>query len=203
MKPTTFYLVRHGESEGNAARIFTGQTDSPLTARGREQAEAVADELAKVNFDRIVSSDLSRTRDTAEVIAKRRGMLVEVMPELREIDVGDRTGKTFDETRGLPSWNDDGFVSWPRGETLDQVLARTLGAIERLVRESPGKTVLVVGHGGVNRILLSHFLGLLPRLDRSPAGNTSISVVHTDGKTHTVERLFARDHISNAERPIT
>ena len=203
MKPTTFYLVRHGESEGNAARIFTGQTDSPLTARGREQAEAVADVLAKVNFDRIVSSDLSRTRDTAEVIAKRRGMSVETMPELREIDVGDRTGKAFDETRGLPNWSDDGFVAWPRGETLDQVLARTLGAIERLARENPGKTILVVGHGGVNRILLSHFLGLLPNLDRSPAGNTSISVVHTDGKTYTVEQLFARDHISDAEPPAT
>jgi broad specificity phosphatase PhoE len=198
--PTTFYFVRHGESEGNAARIFTGQTDSPLTARGRQQAAAVAEELAKVKFDRIVSSDLSRTRDTAETIARRQGMRVEVVPELREIDVGERTGKTFDETAGMPGWNDDGFVSWPGGETLDQVLARTLGAIARLTRESPGKTILVVGHGGVNRILLSHFLGILPKLDRSPATNTNVSVVHTDGKTHTVERLFAADHVSNGER---
>ena len=203
MRPTTFYFVRHGESEGNAARVFTGQTDSPLTERGRQQAEAVADELASVKFDRIVSSDLSRTRDTADVIAKRHGMRVEVVPELREIDVGDRTGKTFDETRGLPNWNDDGFVAWPGGETLDQVVARTLGAIERLTRESPGKTILVVGHGGVNRILLSHFLGILPKLDRTPATNTNVSVVHTDGKTHTVERLFAADHMSNTERPTT
>jgi broad specificity phosphatase PhoE len=203
MKPTTFYFVRHGESEGNAARIFTGQTDSPLTARGRQQAETVAEELAKIKFDRIVSSDLSRTRDTADVIAKRHRVRVEVVPELREIDVGDRTGKTFDETRGLPNWSDDGFVAWPGGETLDQVLARTLGAIDRLIRESPGKTILVVGHGGINRILLSHFLGILPKLDRTPGGNTNISVVHTDGKTHTVERLFAADHVSDAERPLT
>ena len=196
MKPTTFYFVRHGESEGNAARIFTGHSDSPLTSRGRTQAAAVADELDKVKFDRIVSSDLSRSRDTAEVIAKRRGLPVEVVPELREIDVGERTGKTFDETVGMPDWNDDGFVAWPGGETLDQVVARTLGAIERLTRESPGKTILVVGHGGVNRILLSHFQGILPKLDRTPAGNTNISVVHTDGKTHTVERLFATDHVS-------
>ena len=200
MKPTTFYFVRHGESEGNAARVFTGQTDSPLTARGRQQADVVAQELAKVKFDRIVSSDLSRTRDTARVIAKPHGIEVEVVPELREIDVGDRTGKTFDETKGLPSWNDDGFVAWPGGETLEEVLSRTLGAIERLTRESPGKTILVVGHGGVNRILLSHFLGILPRLDRTPGGNTNISVVHTDGKTHTVERLFATEHVSNADR---
>jgi broad specificity phosphatase PhoE len=196
---TTFYLVRHGESEGNAARIFTGQRDSPLTARGREQAEAVAEELAKVKFDRIVSSDLSRTRDTAEVIARRQGIPVEIIPELREINVGDRTGTPFDEARGLPNWSDDGFVAWPGGETLEQVLARTLGAIQRLTRESPGKTILVVGHGGVNRILVSHFLGILPKLDRSPATNTNISVVHTDGRTHTVQRLFASDHVTGAE----
>lgn len=203
MDHTTFYFVRHGESEGNAARVFTGQRDSPLTARGRGQAEAVAEELAKVKFDRIVSSDLSRTRDTAEVIAKLQGIPVEIVPELREINVGDRTGTSFDEARGLPNWSDDGFVSWPGGETFDQVLARTLGAIERLTRESAGKTVLIVGHGGVNRILLSHFLGILPKLDRSPATNTNISVVHTDGKTHTVERLFTTDHVSDAQRPMT
>jgi len=203
MTPTTFYFVRHGESEGNAARVFTGQTDSPLTARGREQAAAVAEELAQVKFDRIVSSGLSRTRGTADVIAKRLGKPVEIVPELREIDVGDRTGKSFDETRGLPNWNDDGFVAWPGGETLDRVLARTLGAIDRLTRESPGKTILIVGHGGVNRILLSHFLGILPKLDRTPGGNTNISVVHTDGKTHTVERLFATDHVTRGDRPMT
>ncbi|HEV8470914.1 MAG TPA: histidine phosphatase family protein, partial [Candidatus Limnocylindria bacterium] len=175
--PTTFYFVRHGESEGNAAGRFTGQTDSPLTERGRQQADAIADELASVKFDRIVSSDLSRTRDTAEAIAKRQGLRVEVFPELREIDVGEQTGKPFDEVRGLPSWSDDGFVAWPGGETLEKVVTRVLGAIERLTHESPGQTILVVGHGGVNRILLSHFLGILPKLDRTPAPNTNISVV--------------------------
>jgi broad specificity phosphatase PhoE len=193
--PATFYFVRHGESEANAARRFAGQSDSPLTERGRRQAEAIAEELADVKFDRIVSSDLSRTRETAEAIAKRQGIGLEVIPELREIDVGDRTGTPFDEARGLPNWTDDGFVAWPGGETLDKVVARVVGVIERLTRESPGKTILIVGHGGANRIVLSHFLGILPRLDRTPAPNTNISVVVTDGKTHKVERLFAADHI--------
>ena len=194
-EPATFYLVRHGESEANAARRFAGQSDSPLTARGRRQAEMVAKELAKVKFDKVVSSDLSRTRDTAAIIARAQGVPVEIVPELREIDVGARTGQTFDEVAGLPEWKDDGFVAWPGGETLDQVLARTLAAIDRLAGENPGRTILVVGHGGVNRILLSHFLGILPRLERTPATNTSISVVVTDGKTHKVERLFAADHL--------
>ena len=194
-EPATFYLVRHGESEANAARRFAGQSDSPLTARGRRQAETVAKELAKVKFDKVVSSDLSRTRDTAEIIARAQGVPVEIVPELREIDVGDRTGQTFDEVAGLPEWKENGFVAWPGGETLDQVLARTLAAIDKLAGENPGRTILVVGHGGVNRILLSHFLGILPNLERSPATNTSISVVVTDGKTHKVERLFAADHL--------
>jgi broad specificity phosphatase PhoE len=193
--PTTFYFVRHGESEANAAHRFAGQSDSPLTERGLQQAEAVAETLAAVRFDRIVTSDLSRTRDTAEVIARRQGIPVEVLPPLREIDVGERTGTPFDEARGLPNWRDDGFVAWPGGETLQEVVARVLAVVERLIRESPGKTILVVGHGGINRILISHFLGILPALDRSPAANTNISVVVTDGRTHRVERLFAADHI--------
>lgn len=194
-EPATLYFIRHGESEGNAKRIFTGQSDSPLTERGRRQAAAVAKELASVKFDKVVSSDLSRSRDTAEVIARTQGVAVEVVPALREIDVGERTGKDFDETAGLPGWRDDAFVAWPGGETLDQVLARSLAAIDKLARENPGKRIAVVGHGGVTRILLSHFLGILPKLDRSPARNTNICVVVTDGKTHRIERLFAADHI--------
>jgi len=192
--PVTLYFVRHGESEANAARRFAGRTDSPLTARGREQAEAVSDALAGVHFDRIVSSPLARCRDTAVVIARRHGLTVDLEPDLVEIDVGERTGTPFDEARGLPNWRDDGFVAWPGGETLDQVIERALRAIDRIVTRDAGKTVLVVGHGGVTRILMSHFLGILPKLDRSPATNTNVSVVVTDGTTHRVERLFTDAH---------
>lgn len=189
-EPVTFYFVRHGESEANAARRFAGRTDSPLTERGRQQAEAVAEALAKTPFDRIVSSPLSRCRDTALVIARRHQLPVDLEPDLVEIDVGEKTGSPFDEVRGLPEWSDDGFIAWPRGETLDQVLARAHRVITRIAAESAGQRVLVVGHGGVTRILMSHFLGLLPRLDRSPATNTNLSIVVSDGVTHRVERLF-------------
>jgi broad specificity phosphatase PhoE len=67
--------------------------------------------------------------------------------------------------------------------------------ITRVAAESAGQRVLVVSHGGVTRILMSHFLGLLPRLDRSPATNTNISVVVSDGITHRVERLFTDAHV--------
>lgn len=193
---TTFFFVRHGESEANRARIFSGRRDSPLTERGRAQAVTVADAIADVPFDRIVATPLSRSLDTALVIARRRKMPVDVVPGLIEIDVGDKTGATFDEVAGLPDWKDDGFVSWPKGESLEQVLTRSLGALKAIHRESPGKTILVIGHGGVTRILVSHFLGILPKLDASRQTNTAVTVIVTDGETGRVERLFESAHIT-------
>jgi broad specificity phosphatase PhoE len=199
--PTTFFFVRHGESEANHARVFSGRRDSPLTERGRAQAVTVADALDAVPFDRIVATPLSRSLDTALVIARRRKMPVDVVPGLIEIDVGDKTGATFDEVAGLPDWKDDGFISWPNGETLDQVLARSLKALTRLHRESEGGTILVIGHGGVTRILVSHFLGMLPKLDSSRQTNTAVTVIVTDGDTGRVERLFESAHVADLPPP--
>jgi broad specificity phosphatase PhoE len=198
MTATTFFFVRHGESEANAAHRFSGRQDSPLTERGRRQAEVVAAALDAVPFDRIVATPLSRSLDTALVVGRRRKLPVDIASDLIEIDVGDRTGATFDEVRGLPDWKDDGFSSWPGGETLEQVRERALHAVRRLARETPGGTVLVVGHGGVTRILVSHFLGILPRLDRSPATNTNVTVIVTDGENGRVERLFESAHVADA-----
>ena len=197
MQPTTFFFVRHGESEANLARVFSGRRDSPLTERGRAQAVTVADALDAVPFDRIVATPLSRSLDTALVIARRRKMPVDVVRDLIEIDVGDKTGATFDEVAGLPDWKDDGFVSWPNGEDLEQVLGRGLKALTRLHRESEGGTVLVIGHGGVTRILVSHFLGILPKLDASRQTNTAVTVIVTDGETGRVERLFESAHVAD------
>lgn len=196
MTATTFFFVRHGESEANLARVFSGRRDSPLTERGRAQAVTVADALAQVPFDRIVATPLSRSRDTALVVARRRRMPVEIVRDLIEIDVGDKTGAAFDEVAGLPDWKDDGFISWPNGETLDLVVHRALSALKALHQETPGGTVLVIGHGGVTRILVSHFLGILPKLDASRQTNTAVTVIITDGLTGRVERLFESAHLT-------
>ena len=193
---TTLYFVRHGESEANAAHRFSGRSDSPLTERGRRQALAVAEALRDTPFDRIIATPLSRSLDTALAIARERRMPLEVERDLLEIDVGERTGAAFDEVRGLLDWKDDGFVAWPGGETLEQVLERGLRAVRRLARELPHGRVLVIGHGGVTRILVSHFLGILPRLDRSPATNTNVTVIVTDGDRGRVERLFESAHVA-------
>ena len=194
---TTLYFVRHGESEANAERRYAGQTDSPLTERGRRQAEAVAAALRVVPLDRVVSSDLSRARDTAAVIAREHGLALEVFPELREVDVGEAAGRPI--LRRTDNFDAAGrFVQWPGGESLEHVASRVTSAVERIVAASPGKTVCIVGHGGVTRILVSHFLGLLPRLyeHATTTENTSVTIVRTDGITYRVESLFDAAHLS-------
>lgn len=188
--------MRHGESEANAAAVFAGRTDSPLTARGREQAKVVAQALRPVHFDRIVSSTLSRTTDTAAMIAAGRGVPVETFADLQEIDLGDAAGRPFDELKGLPSYSSDGFTQWPGGESLDDVVARAMRVIDRLVAESTGKTICVVGHGGVTRILVSGFMGVLPKLIRVPATNTNITIVtHDAARGYVVQEMFKDTHV--------
>ena len=176
--------------------MFAGQTDSPLTPKGREQAQVVARALRPIRFDRIVTSPLARTRDTAAEIAAGRDIPVEIYAELKEIDVGAAAGKTFDEMRGLPDYDGEGFLQWPGGESLDQVVERAMRVIDRVVDESPGATVSIVGHGGVTRILVSGFMGVLPKLIRVPATNTNITIVtHTPGRGYAVEEMFNDSHV--------
>jgi broad specificity phosphatase PhoE len=188
--------VRHGESEANAAGVFAGQTDSPLTPKGREQAKVVAQALRPIHFDRIVASTLSRTKDTAAEIAAGRNVRVELFDDLKEIDLGAAAGKPFDEVRGLPGYETDGFHQWPGGESLDQVVARAMRVIDRLVAESPGKTICIVGHGGVTRILVSRFMDVLPKLIRVPATNTNITIVtHDPEQGYVVQEMFKDTHV--------
>jgi broad specificity phosphatase PhoE len=188
--------VRHGESEANATQVFAGRTDSPLTVKGREQAKVVAKALRPVHFDRIVASSLSRTKDTAADIAAGRGIPVETFADLQEIDLGEAAGKPFDEVRGLPGYESEGFHQWPGGESLEQVVTRAMRVIDRLVAESPGKTICIVGHGGVTRILVSSFMGVLPKLIRVPATNTNITIVtHDADNGYVVQEMFKDTHV--------
>jgi len=149
-----------------------------------------------VPFDRIVASTLSRTIDTATAIAAGRDLAVETFDDLKEIDLGEAAGKPFDEMRGLPNYDGEGFTRWPGGESLDQVLTRAMRVVDGLVRRSPGATICLVGHGGVTRIVVSGFMGVLPRLIRVPAANTNVTIVTHDADSgYAVQEMFNDAHV--------
>lgn len=160
------YLVRHGQSEGNVIRTFHGQTDYPLTDTGREQARQAAEKLAGVSFSRCLSSDLSRARDTAAACVAGRAVEVELCPALREQDVGEMEGLSWEEmgTR-FPGLRERYLQDWyrtqpPGGEHPEAMMARVSQLVDGLLRQN--EDVLLVGHFGSFGLVLEH-LGLVER----------------------------------------
>lgn len=160
------YLVRHGQSEGNVVRTFHGQTDYPLTERGREQARQAGEKLKGVSFVRCLSSDLSRARDTAEACVAGRGMTVELCPALREQDVGEMEGLSWEEMgERFPGLRERYIEDWyrtqpPGGEHPETMMARVAALVDELIGRN--EDVLLVGHFGSFGLVLEH-LGLVEK----------------------------------------
>jgi phosphoserine phosphatase len=163
--PVEIYLIRHGETEWNERGLFQGTADIPLSERGREQAEALRERLRGVGFDAAYGSPLVRATATAEAVLAGSGVPLRTLPELREISYGLWQGRgSLPAGRCNPGlewrWKHDPWtVRFPGGETLEEVRLRAAAALERIVDAHPGETVLVCGHGHLNRVLLIHALG--------------------------------------------
>ncbi|GHG43980.1 phosphoglycerate mutase [Sinomonas cellulolyticus] len=158
---------RHGRTDWNAAGRFQGQTDIPLNKEGHRQAVQAARRLASLGPSAIVSSDLARTRSTAEALASVTGLPVAIDPDLRETNAGQWQGHTFDAIRtmdphGLHLW-EEGDVHTAAGgaETRLDVAARFHRGVDRALGAVPADgTLVVVSHGGAIRVGLAHLLGL-------------------------------------------
>jgi uncharacterized phosphatase len=152
---TTILLARHGETDWNAERRVQGHSDTPLNDRGREQARALADELAGESLDAVYSSDLLRAHETARIVAERRGLGVTSIRDLRERHFGTWEGLTDEEIFvRYPEVLDGG--PWGDAETQDEMAERVVGALTRIAETHPGQRVLVVSHGGPLRRVLVH-----------------------------------------------
>jgi probable phosphoglycerate mutase len=150
---TSLLLLRHGETPLSVDRRFSGLGDAELTAKGLAQASAAAERLSRepYHLDVIVTSPLKRARQTAEAVAQRTGLAVEVDDDLREADFGAWEGHTFTEVqRGWPAelaaWLADPTTAPPDGESFEAVAERVKRAEERLVERYEGRTVLIVSH---------------------------------------------------------
>jgi probable phosphomutase (TIGR03848 family) len=180
---TTYLLIRHALCDSVGRTIAGRAPGVSLNADGRHQAEALASRLADLPIVAVYSSPLERAVETARPIAERKGLPVQPLEGLNEIDFGEWTGRTLAELNPVPEWQ--GFNSYrsgsriPAGETMLEVLTRTLEEFERLQRiHSPGSLVAVVSHADVLRAAIAHFLGMpLDWLLRLELGPASVSIV--------------------------
>ncbi|MHB8771524.1 MAG: histidine phosphatase family protein [Syntrophales bacterium] len=180
---SVIYLVRHGETAWNWDSRIQGHSDIPLNDRGMRQAEALAARLAAVPLEIIYTSDLSRARVTAELIARRQPRPVAIMarPELRECDYGSWEGLTRPEAaaRFPEEWRD-----WQAGEgrpTGGEDIAALAGRTGRIFAEAVGNgkgAVLISAHRGSLRTILCHALGIAQDFrDRFDIANCSVSAL--------------------------
>ena len=156
---TTLYLVRHGETVDNVRQIMQGQTQGELTENGILQAREVAEDLKDVPFDAVIASDLKRSIDTARIIAEPHQLKVLTTPLLRERDWGGFTGRYIPDLKG-EVWPDD-------IETQENLLSRA-GEFIAYIRDTfPGKKVVAVGHGIINKAIQAvYFRKLMSEIQR-------------------------------------
>jgi broad specificity phosphatase PhoE len=188
------FLARHGETSWNLERRWQGHTDIGLSERGREQAQQLAARVRALGVGHVRSSDLSRARETAEIVARALGLAdVVVDPRLRERSFGVFEGLTAEECadRYPEVWTRyqvDRTCIPPGGEAQEAVVARLRQAVEEaLAAPLPDdQAVLLVGHGGSTRALLSHAFGrAFPPLPNGCLFRVDV----LDGRLHRVEDL--------------
>jgi len=179
--PTTrLYLVRHGATQLTAEDRFSGAVGVDLSDEGRHQVHRLAERLADDGIRAVYTSPLSRTVETAEILAKPHRLPLVRRDGLREISHGRWEGHTRREVEEryadeYAAWDADPFTFAPEGgESGLSVLARALPVIREVVVSHVGQTVLVVSHKATLRLILSSVLGFDPRgyrdrLDQSPA----------------------------------
>ena len=157
-----FYFLRHGETTWNAAGKTQGQLNSPLSDKGRQQAEDAAAALQDEPIARIVASPLDRAYHTAEAVARVKGLEIETDPDLMECHLGDHQGGPHGPW--LADYFNDAYAP-PNGETFTQFRDRVWGAMVRAVKG--GENTLIVAHGGL-WIAARAFVQVAPDLERMP-----------------------------------
>jgi broad specificity phosphatase PhoE len=204
-----FVFLRHGESIGNAEARWQGQSDYPLTERGRAQAHALAErwKSENVKFDLIVASPLVRAKETAETIASLLNAKVELDPIWLERDIGEMEGLTAEEVRKIPqppyvtpydSIGGSGEGDWA-------LFLRAGQALHDLLRK-PAGSYLIVSHGGLLNQLMHAIVGVAPHVD--PSGvrfrfeNTSFARVIYFPHQHrwAIDTLNDRAHLKSLKQ---
>jgi probable phosphoglycerate mutase len=185
----TLYLVRHGDSRRDGNRRYIGQCDPSLNPHGRAGARFLQLQLAHIDFRRVYCSDLRRCRETARIVAGRRGLRIRPVSALREIDLGDWDGLTVAEVRrrfpGEYERRGRDLVTYrpPSGESFADLQARVMPVFFDIIRRETGP-VLLVGHAGVNRVILCHALNRsLDGLLDIPQSYACLNIIrcHADG----------------------
>jgi len=178
-QPTRLYLVRHGELVTSKEWRYVGQMDVELNETGKKQIQNLSGRLSSEQIEMIFSSDLTRTIESAEIIGNKLEIINEPISELREINLGVWEGLTLEEIEEsfpedlVKRSEDIKDFRIINGESFSDVKKRVIPKLKDIIEGNVSKRILVIAHGGVNRIIIADALGLdinnIPRLEQNYA----------------------------------
>jgi broad specificity phosphatase PhoE len=185
---TTFHLIRHATNDLVGNTIAGWHPGVHLNPEGKRQAQRLAERLRQSHIQRLYSSPLERTRETALPIAEQLGLELHLSPEIGELQFGEWTGKRFTELEMDPRWQEWNVFRnqhrIPGGETMLELQVRFVGFLQRLCADFPGECIGLVSHGDPIRSALLYYLGMpldsFHRLEISPA-SVSVLAIGDDG----------------------
>ena len=199
------YLVRHGQTAWNQQCRYQGSQDIPLDEVGISQVLRVASRLKEINWHGVISSDLIRTKQTAQMILDEASSALEThyLPELREMHFGDWEGITFTEAE--EKWPDKAQAFFedptapiiPNGENATQFRERVMKGFEQILElGKDGENWLVATHGGTIRVILCELLGTpLKKMWEMHQGNTAINILSVNNGKIEIEMMNDTTHL--------
>lgn len=197
------YLARHGETDWNAERRLQGGTDTALNSRGRDQAAQLAERLKGIHLDRVYSSTLRRSRDTAEMA--RGAAPLESLAGLGERRIGKFEGKTLDKrvdpatAQEYPRRSRDPDDELDGGESLNQFYERVHTTLDSILKQHRSGTILIVGHAITNQMILRAIFNLtLQQAISIKQANDELYLIELDaGNAPRLWKLITQAHLGD------
>jgi probable phosphoglycerate mutase len=195
-----FYLIRHGSNDYLTQSLLAGRLlEVHLNDQGRAEADRLANNLVNVGVQCIVSSPLERALETAEPLAKRTGLKIEISQEILEINFGDWTGQSIRDLDRDPGWKNFNLyrsgTRIPNGESMLEAQSRMISFLEKLRRSNPNQTIALFTHGDPIKSVFAYYLGipldLFTRIEISPASYSILRLEDWGPQIIAINRLPA------------
>jgi probable phosphoglycerate mutase len=203
---TTLILIRHGYTDWNDKKLAGWLPDVHLNDRGKKQAEELPQRLAALDFAAIYSSPLERTVETAQPLAKARGLRIHRVTDLGEVNFGDWQGQTLKVLSGKKEWRivqaAPSAFQFPNGESFRGTQSRAVGAIEKISASHAKDTIVAFSHGDVIKLIVAYYSGIaLDNFQRVAISPASISVIELGPFGARLGRLNDTGPLQNHHHP--
>ncbi len=205
---TEVLLIRHAQQDVNAGAAPSDWVDPPLTAQGRQQAQLLGAALSRTHLDAVFASPLKRARETAEAVARQHRLSVQVIDDLREVELFREMppGKALADVLGddvigamrLRMLTEKNWDVFPMSESSHEFRKRVINAVEAAIARNAGQRIAIVCHGGVINAYAGHIIGSRYDMFFRPA-HTSVSIVAAGGERRILRLLNDTHHLTAGE----